>query len=62
MTRETQFVPFRLIQCPDCATMLCWVNPRFPNYCPECGKYIFDKVKFCILQADRNASLTYDVD
>src|SRR5262245_26836305 len=28
-------VHFRLIQMPCCGQMLCWVNPRLPNYCPE---------------------------
>jgi hypothetical protein len=27
---------FRLIQAPCRGTLLCWVNPRLPNYCPEC--------------------------
>jgi hypothetical protein len=34
-------VPFRLIQMPCCHILICWVNPRRPNYCPECGKFIF---------------------
>ena len=29
---------FRLIRMPCCSHLLCWVNPRLPNYCPECGK------------------------
>jgi len=28
---------FRLIEMPCCAQVLCWVNPRLPNHCPECG-------------------------
>jgi hypothetical protein len=39
-------VEFRLIQTPCCSTLLCWVNPRIPNYCPECGKHIFRELKF----------------
>lgn len=31
-------VPFRLFQMPCCGMLLCWVNPRLPTYCPECGK------------------------
>ena len=30
-------VTFRLIQMPCCKHQLCWVNPRLPSYCPECG-------------------------
>jgi hypothetical protein len=22
---------------PCCHILICWVNPRRPNYCPECG-------------------------
>jgi hypothetical protein len=60
-TRE--LVPFRLIQTPCCGTMLCWVNPRLPNYCPECGKHIFRDLKFggTLLEA-RNAWLEMEVE
>jgi DNA-directed RNA polymerase subunit RPC12/RpoP len=57
--KETQRVPFRLIQCPHCGILLCWVNPRLPNYCPECSKYIFDTVKSNIIQ-NYDAWLSYD--
>jgi len=26
--------------------MFCWVNPRIPNYCPECGEHIFARLRF----------------
>lgn len=26
---------FRLIEMPCCAQVLCWVNPRLPNHCPN---------------------------
>jgi hypothetical protein len=39
-------VPFRLIETPCCHTLLCWVNPRLPTYCPECGEQILLKLKF----------------
>lgn len=35
MTKER--IVFRLFQMPCCGHMLCWVNPRLPSYCPECG-------------------------
>lgn len=35
---QTEFVKFQLIQMPCCGQLLCWVNPRLPNFCPECGK------------------------
>jgi hypothetical protein len=36
-----QRVHFRLIQTPCCGAMLCYVNPRLPNYCSECGTRIY---------------------
>lgn len=37
---------FRYITTPCCHTQLCWMNPRLPNYCPECGDHIFARLKF----------------
>lgn len=34
---RTERVSFRLFRMPCCAALLCWVNPRLPNFCPECG-------------------------
>ena len=31
-------VQFRLFSMPCCKFQCCWVNPRLPSYCPECGK------------------------
>lgn len=38
-------IRFRLIVCPECTHQMCWVNPRLPNHCPECGKSIFLKLR-----------------
>lgn len=38
METHNERVNFRLIQMPCCSHLLCWVNPRLPNYCPECGQ------------------------
>ena len=35
------YVQFRHIHMACCGTLICWVNSRRPNYCPECGKFIF---------------------
>lgn len=54
-----QRVEFRLVHMPCCGQLLCWVNPRRPNYCPECGKPFVswgEAVKF----KDSNAVLTID--
>jgi len=35
--RSNEIIHFRLFQMPCCGQLLCWVNPRLPNFCPECG-------------------------
>ncbi len=54
---------FRLIQMPCCGQLLCWVNPRIPNYCPECGKFVYADIKQvkpeCILVSDIGAWVEY---
>ncbi len=50
-------VHFRLINPSCCGTLLCWVNPRLPNYCPECGTMIISRVKEHILVSDEQATL-----
>lgn len=36
---------FRLIRTPCCHHLLCWVNPRLPNFCPECGDRLLAKLR-----------------
>jgi hypothetical protein len=54
---------FRLIQMPCCGQLLCWVNPRLPNYCPECGEFIYSQlkpdIKGSILESHQDAWITY---
>lgn len=61
MKRER--IIFRLIQAPCCNTMLCFVNPRLPNYCPECGTFIFPDLRVHhperILITDEKAWIEY---
>jgi hypothetical protein len=38
-------VRFRYVVMPCCKTQLCWVNPRLPNYCPECGTRVYIQLK-----------------
>ena len=40
-----QRIQFRLLETPCCHVMLCWVNPRLPNYCPECGERVYAQMK-----------------
>jgi DNA-directed RNA polymerase subunit RPC12/RpoP len=58
----TEAIRFRLIVCPECSHNLCWVNPRLPSYCPECGKHIYAKLVTDgshIRVSDAKASLRY---
>lgn len=56
---------FRLIHLPCCGHLLCWVNPRLPAYCPECGKQILRQLKAkdttCFHLDDPDTTLTYHV-
>lgn len=59
--KVTERVPFRLLhQARCCGTLLCWVNPRLPNYCPECGVRCYPLVKENILIVDDEALLKVD--
>lgn len=52
-------VIFRLIRMPCCGVLLCYVNHRLPNYCSECGKYVFKDVRSCVMLLDEDAQLKY---
>jgi len=43
--KQKQRVNFRVFQMPCCGQLLCWVNPRLPSFCPECGKFIYTQLK-----------------
>lgn len=55
--RKLERVFFRLIKMPCCKHLLCWVNPRLPNYCPECGTEIIGKVNMGVMHSDYEAVL-----
>lgn len=44
-----ELVMLRVLHCPNCGTLIYWINPRFPNYCPECGKHIYPRKKDILL-------------
>ncbi len=47
---------------PCCGHLLCWVNPRLPSYCPECGKCMIAELRVhpeSIGINDLNAHLKY---
>jgi DNA-directed RNA polymerase subunit RPC12/RpoP len=43
--RTSQGIHFQLFQMPCCGQLLCWVNPRLPNHCPECGTHVLVQLK-----------------
>ena len=58
--KTTEIVRFQLFRMPCCSQQLCWVNPRFPNYCPECGASVLSKLRedpSLTLFQDSNAQL-----
>ncbi len=60
--QQTEFIKFRIFQMPCCGIQICWVNPRLPNYCPECGERCFLKLKSNLehtLFSDSDAKLTH---
>jgi len=61
-TREQ--IHFRYIQMPCCNHLLCWVNPRLPSYCPECGTSIYRQLRFelgHILGESQKAWIEYSI-
>lgn len=57
--RCTERVHFRLLQMQCCNVLLCHVNPRLPNYCCECGKYVYPQVKQWIVGDCDSAMIRY---
>lgn len=65
MSVTSERVVFRMIQCPKCNHLLCWLNPRLPTYCNECGQMIIGALRTDpskIVVADHGAHLRYDCD
>lgn len=62
--RTSEEIHFRLFQMPCCGQLLCWVNPRLPNHCPECGAHVLVALKSGehTRVNDRNAILKMDGD
>jgi len=56
---QTERVHFRLVRMGCCNTLLCLVNPRLYNYCPECGKHCYSQIKQWILGDYPDAMLKY---
>jgi hypothetical protein len=45
LVEANERVQFRLFIMPCCGFNLCWVNPRLPSFCPECGKRAYMKLR-----------------
>jgi hypothetical protein len=58
---ETQIIDFKLLRMECCGHLLCWINPRFPTYCPECGKGCYPACKGWITLHPTYARLTYEI-
>ena len=56
MTTNEQ-ITFKLINMQCCGFQACWINPRLPNYCPECGQRAYPYVKGWVTSSDENAWL-----
>lgn len=57
--RHHEKVPFRVIVMPCCMHTVCWVNPRLPSHCPECGTSVFARIREGIRLHDPEATLSY---
>jgi len=52
-------VNFRLYRMVCCGHLLCWVNPRPPTFCPECGANVYPEVRGWALHVDDEAVIQY---
>lgn len=44
--KYAEIVHFKMFIMPCCSHNPCWLNPRLPNYCPECGAAVYSKLRF----------------
>ena len=59
MRSVNEKIPFRLFHLECCGHLLCWINSRYPTYCPECGKSIYLEIKSSVAIVDLNAHIRY---
>ncbi len=59
VTAINERIHFRLIYMECCGHLLCWVNPRFPTHCPECGRLIYPQIRGWVTTEDPNAHLRF---
>jgi len=62
MKAVNERVHFRLLFMSCCGHLYCRVNPRLPNFCPECGARVYAQIKAhpeAVQVEDTNAILRY---
>jgi len=57
-----ELVQFRLIRMECCGHLYCSVNPRFPSYCPSCGKLVYPDIKRWVILSDNAAELHHNME
>jgi hypothetical protein len=60
MAKVSERVPFRLLNPACCGALICWVNPRLPMFCPECGQRCYPEIRAHVLLSDDTAMLRVD--
>jgi hypothetical protein len=60
MAKTHERIQFRLLHMHCCGHLLCWVNPRLPSYCPECGRHVYPNVREDVRISDSEAHIIYD--
>ena len=58
MPRTHERVPFRFLVMPCCHHEVCWVNPRLPSHCPNCGTRVYPEIRSNVLIIDDKAILS----
>lgn len=61
-TKIYERVVFKMFSMECCGHLLCWVNPRYPTYCPCCGKNVFTHIKQWVVFSDDEAVLEHHSD
>lgn len=50
---------FRILNMECCQTIQCWVNPRLPIHCSECGKLCYPAVRGWVVNRDERAVIKH---
>ena len=58
---QNERIHFRLLHMECCGHLLCWVNPRFPTHCPECGETVYPQCRSWATVSDPNAHLKFTI-